>query len=216
MDMTMMTRENFLARALAIAIFASGMALTIVPRSADAEELSAQQIIDGLKLSRTRGLSTSDSASLTAADLAFVKRVRGQSRSLSLEDRDQMAAIATKRPAIDLDINFDYNSAALTAKAEPQLKNLGKALTSAELAGSVVLLGGHTDAKGSDAYNQSLSERRAETVKRFLVENYHIPATNLVSAGYGKKGLKNPADPFAAENRRVQVSNVAARDEASR
>jgi outer membrane protein OmpA-like peptidoglycan-associated protein len=217
MDMTMMIKENFLAGALAIAIFASGMALAIVPRSAGAEELSAQQIIDGLKLSKTRGLSASDSASLTAAaDLAFVKRVRSQSRSLSLEDRDQMAAIATKRPAIDLDINFDYNSAALTAKAEPQLKNLGKALTSAELAGSVVLLGGHTDAKGSDAYNQSLSERRAETVKRFLVENYHIPAANLVSAGYGKKGLKNPGDPFAAENRRVQVSNVAARDEASR
>jgi outer membrane protein OmpA-like peptidoglycan-associated protein len=216
MDMTMMIRESFLARVFAIALLAGGTALAMIPRSAGAEELSAQQIIDGLKLSKTRGLSASDSASLTAADLAFVKRVRGQSRSLSLEDRDQMAAIATKRPAIDLDVNFDYNSAALTSKAEPQLKNLGKALSSAELAGSVVLLGGHTDAKGSDPYNQSLSERRAETVKRFLMENYHIPAANLVSAGYGKKGLKNPADPFAAENRRVQVSNVAARDEASR
>ena len=149
-------------------------------------------------------------------DLAFVKRVRGQSRSLSLEDRDQMAAIATKRPAIDLDVNFDYNSAALTSKAEPQLKNLGKALSSAELAGSIVLLGGHTDAKGSDPYNQSLSERRAETVKRFLIDSYKIPAANLVTAGYGKKGPKNPTDLYAAENRRVEIVNMAENEEASR
>jgi outer membrane protein OmpA-like peptidoglycan-associated protein len=216
MDMTMMIRKSFLTRVLAIAFLAGGIALVMVPGSAGAEDLSAQQIIDGLKVSRTRSLSDLDKSSLTANDLAFVKRVRGQTRSLTLEDRDQMAAIVAKRPKVDLDINFDYNSAAVTAKVAPQLKNLGKALTSAELAGSVFMLGGHTDAKGSDLYNQGLSERRAETVKRFLIENYHIPAANLVSAGYGKQGLKNPADPFAAENRRVQVSNVAARDEASR
>jgi outer membrane protein OmpA-like peptidoglycan-associated protein len=215
-EMTMMIRQNCSRRVLVIAFLASGIALTIVPGSVKAEELSAQQIIDGLKVSKTRSLSAPDRPALTANDLAFVKRVRGQTRSLSLEDRDQMAAIVTKRPEVDLDINFDYNSSALTPKVEPQLNNLGKALTSAELAGSVVMLGGHTDAKGGDPFNQSLSERRAETVKHFLMENYHIPAANLVSAGYGKKGMKNPGDPFAAENRRVQISNVAERDEASR
>ena len=91
----------------------------------------------------------------------------------------------------------------------------GQALTSSELAGSVFMLGGHTDAKGGEGYNQTLSERRAETVKRFLMENYHIPAANLVSAGYGKNGLKNAADPFAAENRRVEIVNVADRQQAS-
>jgi outer membrane protein OmpA-like peptidoglycan-associated protein len=78
------------------------------------------------------------------------------------------------------------------------------------------MLGGHTDAKGSDEYNQTLSERRAETVKRFLMEKYHLPAANLVSAGYGKKGLKNAADPYAAENRRVEIVNMADRKQASR
>ena len=82
--------------------------------------------------------------------------------------------------------------------------------------GSVFMLGGHTDAKGGDNYNQMLSERRAETVKRFLIQNYHLPAANLVSAGYGKNGQKNPNDPFAAENRRVEIVNMAERDEASR
>lgn len=212
----MATKTNFVTNVSAIAILASGMMWAVATSSAKAEELSAQQIIDGLKVSKTRGLSAPDKPALTPEDLALVKRVRGQTRSLSAEDRDQIAAIVTKRPAIDLDINFDYNSAALTPKVEPQLNNLGKALTSPDLAGSTILLGGHTDAKGGDPFNQHLSERRAETVKHFLIENYHISAANLVSAGYGKQGMKNPADPFAAENRRVQISNVAERDEASR
>jgi len=212
----MSIRENFLTGTLAVTFLASGMMLALVLGPARAEELSAQQIIDGLKVPKTRSLSAPGKPVLTETDLAFVKRVRGQSRSLSAEDRGEMAAIVTKRPAIDLDINFDYNSAALTPKVEPQLDSLGKALTSPDLAGSLVLLGGHTDAKGGDAYNQRLSERRAEAVKRYLIESYHIPAANLVSAGYGKEGMKNPEDPFAAANRRVQISNVAERDEASR
>jgi outer membrane protein OmpA-like peptidoglycan-associated protein len=217
-EMTMTTRHIFSLRssAIAIAFLTSGMILAAGSVSAKAEELSAQQIIDGLKVSKTRSLSAPDKPALTATDLAFVKRVRGQTRSLSSDEREQMAAIVTKRPVIDLDINFDYNSAALTPKVEPQLNNLGRALTSSGLNGSVIMLGGHTDAKGGDPFNQRLSERRAETVKRFLIENYHIPEANLVSAGYGKQGMKNPADPFAAENRRVQISNVAEKDEASR
>jgi outer membrane protein OmpA-like peptidoglycan-associated protein len=216
MDMTMTNQQKFPARVLTVAILAGGMALVMAPATAGAEELSAQQIIDGLKVSKTRGLTAQGSAALTSDDAAFVKRVRGQTRSLSSADRDRMAEIATKRPGVDIDVNFDYNSASLTPKVEPQLKNLGAALTSPELAGSVVFLGGHTDAKGGDSYNQSLSERRAETMKRYLMTNYHIPAANLVSAGYGKNGLKNTSDPYAAENRRVQVSNVAEGDEASR
>ena len=58
-------------------------------------------------------------------------------------------------------------------------------------------------------------ERRATAVKRYLTEKFHIPAANLVSAGYGKEGYKNPTDPFAAENRRVEVINMAAKDQAA-
>lgn len=212
----MMIRQKYFSRTLAVAFLTSGLALGSAQRSAMAEELSAQQILEGLKVSKTRSLSSPDRPRLSSDDLAFVKRVRGQSRSLSTDEREQMTAIVTKRPKVNLDINFEYNSAALSPKAEPQLRNLGKALTSSELAGSVIMLGGHTDAKGSDEYNQLLSERRAETVKRFLIDNYHVPAADLVSAGYGKKGLKNASDPFAAENRRVEIANVAEKEEASR
>jgi outer membrane protein OmpA-like peptidoglycan-associated protein len=46
-------------------------------------------------------------------------------------------------------------------------------------------------------------------VKRFLLEKYGIDASNLVTVGYGKTQLKLPSSPFLAENRRVQVVNVA-------
>jgi outer membrane protein OmpA-like peptidoglycan-associated protein len=216
MEMTMTIRQKYLSRALAMAFLASSLAMASAPRSTMAQELSAQQILDGLKVSKTRSLSAPERPPQSADDLAFVRRVGHQSRSLSLTDREQVAAIATKRPRIDLEINFDYNSATLTPRTEPQLNNLGKALTSSDLAGSVFMLGGHTDAKGSDDHNQLLSEHRAEAVKRFLVEKYHVPAAHLVSAGYGKKGLKNAADPYAAENRRVEIVNMAEREQASR
>lgn len=202
-------------KGLRAAILAAGLALIAAPHGASAGDVSAQQIIDGLKVSKTRSLSGPAEPAMSDSDLAFVKSVRGKTRSLSMGDRDHLAAIAAQRPKIDLDINFDFNSAAVTPRAEPQLDSLGKALTSDELAGSVIMLGGHTDGKGADAYNQTLSERRAETVKRFLMEKYHIPAANLVSAGYGKEGYKNSADPFAPENRRVEVVNMAAKDQAT-
>ncbi len=183
--------------------------------AAVAGDLSAQQILDGLKAPKTRSLSSTPRPALSADDLAAVKRI-SRTRSLSSGDREQIAEIASKRPSIDLQINFDFNSAELTAKAEPQLNSLGQALTSPELAGAIIMLGGHTDAKGGDDYNQSLSERRAETVKRFLIERYKIPAENLVAAGYGETRLKDRAHPYAAANRRVEIINMAEKEQASR
>jgi len=214
-EMKMMSRRTFWGSSLALALLAGGLGLSPVLQPAVAGELSAQQIIDGLKPVRTRSLSGSTRSSLSETDTAFIQRVRGQNRSLSLGDRQQMAEIAAKRPKIDVEINFDFNSADVTPRAEPQLNSLGKALTSPELNGTVVMLGGHTDAKGSDDYNQKLSERRAETVKRFLVAHYKLSPDLLLTSGYGKSGLKNPADPYAAENRRVEIVNVIEKDQAS-
>lgn len=211
----MMNRRIYLGSAFALAVLAGGLVVSLASQPALAGELSTQQILDGLK-PRTRSLSTPARPALSADDTAFVQRVRGQTRSLSLDDRQQMAEIAAKRPKVDLEISFDFNSAELTPRVEPQLNSLGKALTSPELTGAVIMLGGHTDAKGSDDYNQKLSERRAETVKRFLVENYRVSADNLVTSGYGKAGLKNAADPYAAENRRVEIVNVAEKDQAAK
>ena len=115
----------------------------------------------------------------------------------------------------DLEINFDYNSADISKKSLPSVQALGKALTNPDLKGSTFVVAGHTDAVGSDAYNQDLSERRADSVKRYLVEKYNIPGADLVTVGYGKSKLKDPSQPLAEVNRRVQVVNMENKSTAS-
>jgi outer membrane protein OmpA-like peptidoglycan-associated protein len=179
--------------------------------AAAAEAQSAEQIIQALKPSGIRrGLATPPAATpLSPEQVRFLDSLRHRkTRSLTSEDREQIATIAKTRPSIDLEINFEYDSAAIGTKALGQVTALGEALTSGELKGRTFVVAGHTDAKGSEPYNQSLSEQRAAAVQRFLTQRYGIDAGNLVTVGHGKTQLKNAADPFAAENRRVQVINL--------
>jgi outer membrane protein OmpA-like peptidoglycan-associated protein len=123
---------------------------------------------------------------------------------------------ARRRRPIDLEVFFNFDSAEITPEALPILKKLGAALSDEKLKGSVFLVAGHTDAKGSDAYNLSLSDQRAKSGAEFLIENFHIDPKQLVAVGFGEEKLKNPENPLAAENRRVQVVNMASKDVAAK
>jgi outer membrane protein OmpA-like peptidoglycan-associated protein len=113
---------------------------------------------------------------------------------------------------IDLhEVFFEFNSAAITEEARPQLDELGAALTNPRLKGSIIAIGGHTDAVGGDAFNQNLSERRAAAIKWYLVDNFNLLPANLHSIGYGKRFPRNTADIFAPENRRVEIVNESVR-----
>ncbi len=90
----------------------------------------------------------------------------------------------------------------------PQLTSLGNALSSPELKNALVSINGHTDGKGNDVSNQKLSERRAESIKRYLLDHFALTPDNLVTVGYGKQKLKDAAHPLASENRRVEVVNL--------
>ena len=70
--------------------------------------------------------------------------------------REEIASIVKDKPKIDLEINFDYNSADISAKSLPSFQALGRALTNADLKGSTFVVAGHTDAAGGEAYNQDL------------------------------------------------------------
>ena len=76
------------------------------------------------------------------------------------------------------------------------------------LAGSTFLVAGHTDAKGSSEYNLSLSERRAQAIRQFLATGFEVSSSKLIAIGYGMEELKNRRDPYAGENRRVQIVNL--------
>ncbi len=181
-----------------------------------AEKPSTEQIINALtpKKPLTRSLSAAPAAPVdteqNAEDRKFVNSLRGRAtRSLSSDEREKIVAVTKDQPAIDLEITFNFNSATVAPAAMADVDKLGKALSNPALKEGTFVLSGHTDAVGGEAANLDLSNRRADTVKRLLVEKYGIPAQNLVTAGYGKSKLKNTSDPFSSENRRVQVVNMA-------
>ena len=198
-------------RALACSLLATGLGLaTGIGSTLTAEQPSVDQIIKSLTPNLTRSLTTSPAESARNADeTQFLDTLRNRTtRSLTLDERQKLATFAEDKPNIDIDMNFEYNSAKLVPSEISKARALGEALSSAVFKGSTFLVEGHTDAKGGNTFNQRLSERRADTIKRFLVEHYRIPATNLVAVGYGKTKLKNNDNPFAAENRRVRVVNM--------
>ena len=173
----------------------------------------ADQIVHALQPRPvTRGLSIRepqiDQAAKAKQD-TFLASVRNRrTRSLSLDEREEIASIASTKPNIDLEINFDYNSAEISKTSLPAAQELGKALSNPSLKGSTFVVAGHTDGIGSEAYNQDLSERRADTIKNFLVQKYGLNGADLVTVGYGKTKLKDPQNPANPLNRRVQVVNM--------
>jgi len=221
MSKVLMTR-NFLA---IVSVAAIGAVLCFgVSRALAAEDVSEDQILKALtpaKKPLTRGLSatpqTQTDAVEDAAQAKFVSSIRGRTtRSLSASEREEIATIAKEKPNVDLEITFDYNSAGISAKSLPSVQALGRALTNPDLKGSTFVVAGHTDAVGGDAFNQDLSERRADSIKHYLMDNYHIAASDLVTVGYGKSKLKDPDHPLAEVNRRVQVVNMENKTTASK
>lgn len=150
----------------------------------------------------------------TVAEKQVIDRLRSRSISveptvaLNTDERAMIADISRDKPAIDLDILFEYNSAELTSKAAPALAALGTALSRQNLTGSVFLINGHTDAAGPADYNQTLSQRRANAVRRMLIEQHKLAPDTLIATGFGAEQLKNATDPLSAENRRVQIVNT--------
>jgi outer membrane protein OmpA-like peptidoglycan-associated protein len=201
-------------RLTATATIALGAVLTMTASLAIAgdNEVSADQIVNALQPKPlTRSLSGGPQAdpAVKAREMNFVATLRNRkTRSLSSGEREEIAEIASTKPKIDLDIQFDYNSADISKASMPSVQELGKALSNANLKGSTFVVAGHTDAIGGEAYNQDLSERRADTIKRYLTEKFGINGTDLVTVGYGKSKPKDPNAPMDPANRRVQVVNM--------
>jgi len=113
---------------------------------------------------------------------------------------------SVERPRLDLPIEFATGSAKLDPKARATLDEMGAALNSPQLARQRVLVGGHTDDVGTEAYNQGLSEARAAAVRDYLVEVGGVSAQRLDTRGYGESRPKESGtDPEARQaNRRVE------------
>lgn len=106
---------------------------------------------------------------------------------------------------VDLEVYFQFDSAALTPRTRADLRPLGRALASRDLAPYRYLVAGHTDAVGDPGYNLDLSRRRAHAVRDHLVSAFPIDPDRLKAVGFGDRRLKRPDEPTAAINRRVEV-----------
>ena len=196
-----------------LSILTIGAALSMTAGVAFAgDTVSADQILSALKPKPlTRGLSAGPQTDpvAQAKEASFVDKLRNRrTRSLSFGEREEIAEIASTKPKIDLEIQFDYNSADISKDSMSSVQELGKALSNASLKGSTFVVAGHTDAAGGETYNQDLSERRADTIRKYLTEKYGIAGANLVAVGYGKTKPKDPNAPMDPSNRRVQVVNM--------
>lgn len=104
-------------------------------------------------------------------------------------------------------VNFEFNKAVLTSTARQILRNVAQTLRDSP--GFQVEIEGHTDSIGSSSYNLELSQRRADSVKQFLVEQ-GASANRLYTRGYGETRpiASNDTDPGRATNRRVELRVV--------
>ena len=173
----------------------------------------------------------------TAADPAYTTKVldivshvedmTGNVQSMSAQVRDMSAKINTMvgqnkniavkqsrteiRIELAADVLFDFDSAQIQAKARPSLTRIAQFIRG-NAKGQVRILG-YTDGKGSAAYNQALSERRAKSVERWFVEQGGLRQVHFVTQGFG---ARNPVAPNTKpdgsdnpegrkKNRRVEI-----------
>ena len=102
-----------------------------------------------------------------------------------------------------LPVPFAFDSADILPQAKPQLDAIAEGIRLLPATQKVVIEG-HTDGVGSDAYNDELSQRRAQSVRRYLVATHGIDAARLQAEGLGKSNPLPGRSPLAGENRRVQ------------
>lgn len=119
------------------------------------------------------------------------------------------AAAAAKRfcskPAI-LNIQFDSDKSNVKPKYEADLKNVGEFLKDFPKAKGEI--SGHTDSTASNAYNMKLSQRRAESVEKYISKKFGIDPGRITTKGYGetKPIASNKTKAGRAKNRRIEAN----------
>ena len=137
---------------------------------------------------------------LTAGVTATVQQVKQAMQDLGAKETD--LEVRVELPA---DVLFDFDKADIRGDAATALANVATIIR-AYPSGSANLEG-HTDSKGDDAYNQRLSERRAESVRRWLIDRERLDPSRLGARGWGESRpvASNDTDAGRQKNRRVEV-----------
>jgi outer membrane protein OmpA-like peptidoglycan-associated protein len=136
----------------------------------------------------------------------ILKALTTESKDIVLDASGRAAP--PRDPSIDLQVQFDFNSANLKPIGRKQLDELAKALNHKSLSLSGFELAGHTDKVGDAQYNIQLSTDRANSVRAYLISTHGIADQRLQTAGFGFSRLADASRPTAAINRRVEVRRI--------
>ncbi len=115
--------------------------------------------------------------------------------------------------SISMELTFDFDSARLSERSKQVLKNLGAAIGRPSLSEYRFRIEGHTDSIGRAEYNKWLSERRAQSVRSYLIGNAGIQGTRLHAVGMGEVSPKEGTAPEDPANRRVQITTLERRQQ---
>ncbi len=119
-------------------------------------------------------------------------------------DADGCPAVA-EVVRVELDVKFDFDKSKVKEESYGDIKNLADFMN--QYPSTTTTVEGHTDSVGTDAYNQKLSERRANAVREVLVNQYGVGSERVNSVGYGESRpvADNATDAGRAVNRRVEA-----------
>jgi OOP family OmpA-OmpF porin len=191
------------SRTFSLYIFVGALALFALPWVAATEE----------KFTDFRGKSSYSSTDMEKALFpeSAMPRVRGVEpsvqKSLSQSQPPAVASTPTKA-AVALNVSFATNSDKILPQYYDDLDKLGEML--ARRPNAVIQIEGHTDSRGSDTLNLSLSEKRAESIKRYLTQKFSLAPDHIMAKGFGSSQPResNDTPQGRSANRRVEVVNL--------
>ncbi|MCB1365093.1 MAG: OmpA family protein [Rhodobacteraceae bacterium] len=182
---------NILCTALFVA---TGLAAADGGLAQSATDMTAEEITDAFTKQKTRGLVIVPSGQQSGSAAT-------ESTSITTGGNPAYSAVA-RDDQVNVQIAFDFDSAALRDDQKPKLDTLCQVMRSIDVA--VFQIIGHTDSSGTAQYNQRLSLLRAQEVKRHLVGTCGLDANRLEAIGMGESVPFDAANPRADVNRRVE------------
>ena len=110
-----------------------------------------------------------------------------------------------KKVTITLNVQFDSDKAVVKEKYHADVKRVADFMK--EFPNTVAEIGGHTDSTASNAYNQKLSEKRANSVRQYIIDKFGIDGSRLTAKGYGEDRpiASNNTEEGKQKNRRVEA-----------
>lgn len=133
-----------------------------------------------------------------------------QTRGVFLRAAQSPPAALLRPSSVVIPVFFPVNSAEILPQYYGELDKLGAQLTATHYQTYSVRIEGHSDSLGAALLNQRLSERRAESVKHYLVQRFTIASERLATQGYGPQRplASNATEAGRRKNRRIEIANV--------